>query len=192
MTIKILNLEEVRDIYDTQMRDTFPPSELRPYNSIESLTNQGCYFCCGLFEEEYLLAYAFFSRVNNGRVCLLDYFAVVKELRGHGVGSRFFTLLREELKDMDSILLEVESVESTEDECEKIIRRRRIAFYEHNGCEMTNVKCFLYGVDYCIMALSVTKPIPESRTVLSELERIYHLMFDDTIYDRICRPFLNE
>ena len=186
--IQELNLEQIKAIYHTHMQEAFPQSELRPYRNIETLYQNGFYVCYGLYEEEKLLAYAYFSRTSNGRYTLLDYYAVLKELRGTGIGSRFFPLLREKMQDMDGILIEVESVESTDDEEEKHLRRRRIAFYEKNGCVMTKVKCLLYGVDFCIMALPVAQNVPDNREVLVQLERIYHTMFDDDLYRRVCHP----
>lgn len=192
LTVKSLDLAEVKAIYDTHMRDTFPPSELRPYKSIKALTNSGNYFCYGLYDEDSLQAYAFFSRAKNRTYCLLDYYAVIESLRGSGIGSQFFPLLREKLQHMDGILLEVESVESTENEEEQAIRQRRIRFYQRNGCVMTGVKCHLYGVDYRIMAMPAAKPVPEDRSILSELESIYHVMFNDLLYPLVCRPFIQK
>ena len=93
-------------------------------------------------ETDSLCAYAYFSCTENGKYALLDYFAVKKDLRGTGIGSKTFPLLRTEMKDRDGLLLEVESVESAEAEEEVNIRRRRIAFYERCGCEMTKQKAF--------------------------------------------------
>lgn len=192
LTVKSLDLAEVKAIYDTHMRDTFPPSELRPYKSIKALTNSGNYFCYGLYDEDSLQAYAFFSRAKNRAYCLLDYYAVIESLRGSGIGSQFFPLLREKLRHMDGILLEVESVESTENEEDQAIRQRRIRFYQRNGCVMTGVKCLLYGVDYRIMAMPAAKPVPEDRSILPELESIYHVMFNDLLYPLVCRPFIQK
>lgn len=192
LTVKSLDLAEVKAIYDTHMRDTFPPSELRPYKSIKALTNSGNYFCYGLYDEDSLQAYAFFSRAKNRTYCLLDYYAVIESLRGSGIGSQFFPLLREKLQHMDGILLEVESVESTENEEEQAIRQRRIRFYQRKGCVMTGVKCHLYGVDYRIMAMPAAKPVPEDRSILSELESIYHVMLNDLLYPLVCRPFIQK
>lgn len=191
LQVKELNLVEIKKIYDTHMQEAFPPSELRPYKNIEMLTKQGYYFCYGLYEDSRLLAYAFFTKSADRNYCLLDYYAVVAGLRGSGIGSKFFPLLREKMQTMDGILIEVESVESTDVEEEKALRRRRIAFYEKNGCVMTKAKCLLYGVDFCIMAMPIRKPVPDDEKVLFELEYIYHIMFDDTLYPRVCHPFLN-
>ena len=113
-------------------------------------------------------------------------------LRGAGIGSKNFPLLRTEMKDRDGLLLEVESVESAEAEEEVNIRRRRIAFYERCGCEMTKAKSLLYGVDFNILVLPIAQPVPEAKVVLHELENIYHVMFDDELYKRVCHPFIAE
>ena len=190
--VRKLNQTEIKEIYDTHMQEAFPQSELRPYKNIEMLCARGNYICYGLYEGEALRAYAYFSKTNDRPYILLDYYAVLSGLRGTGIGSRFFPLLREELRDVCAILLEVESVESTEDENEKTLRRRRIAFYERNGCAVTNVKCELYGVDFSIMSMPVAAAAPGDETVRTELESIYHVMFDDALYKRVCRPYMRE
>ncbi|MGN0479227.1 MAG: GNAT family N-acetyltransferase [Hominenteromicrobium sp.] len=192
LQVQKLKLDEIKRIYDTHMQEAFPQSELRPYRNMEMLYHSGNYVCYGLFDGEKLLAYAYFSRTNDRGYLLLDYYAVVSGLRGSGIGSRFFGLLSAEMQSADGILLEVESVESTADPDEKKLRERRIAFYERCGCEKTRAKCLLYGVDFSIMLLPLSKPKPDSRTVLSELEHIYHVMFDDALYSRVCHPFLQE
>ena len=191
LQVKELNLEEIKTIYDTHMQEAFPQSELRPYKNIEMLTKQGYYVCFGLYENKELLAYAFFTKSADRKYCLLDYYAVVDGLRGKGIGSAFFPLLKEKMQDMDGILIEVESVESTDLDEEKALRHRRIAFYQKNGCKMTKAKCLLYGVDFCIMALPVQKAVPCDEEVLFELEYFYHIMFDEQLYPRVCHPFLS-
>lgn len=189
--IKKLNLDEIREVYNVYMHEAFPPSELRPFASMEMLYNKNCYPCYGFYDEtDSLCAYAYFSCTENGKYALLDYFAVKKDLRGTGIGSKTFPLLRTEMKDRDGLLLEVESVESAETEEEVNIRRRRIAFYERCGCEMTKAKSLLYGVDFNILVLPIAQPVPEAKAVLHELESIYHVMFDDELYKRVCHPFI--
>ena len=96
------------------------------------------------------------------------------------------------MKDRDGLLLEVESVESAGTEEEVNIRRRRIAFYERCECEMTKAKSLLYGVDFNILVLPIAQPVPEAKVVLHELENVYHVMFDDELYKRVCHPFIAE
>lgn len=183
-----LKLNEIKDIYYSHMQEAFPQSELRPYKNIELLTNRGNYECYGLYENGDLIAYAFFAKTDNGKYSLLDYYAVLNGMRGKGIGSIFFPLLCEKMAHLDGFLIEVESVESTEDEDEKHLRRRRIAFYEKNGSVMTGVKCLLYGVDFSIMLRPVSASTPTDEETLFELEKIYHTMFDEELYKRVCHP----
>ena len=153
--IKTLNLDEIREIYNAYMHEAFPPSELRPFASMEMLYNKNCYPCYGFYDEtDSLCAYAYFSCTENGKYALLDYFAVKKDLRGTGIGSK--------------------------------------TFYERCGCEMTKAKSLLYGVDFNILVLPIAQPVPEAKVVLHELENIYHVMFDDELYRRVCHPFIAE
>lgn len=83
--IKKLNLDEIREIYNAYMHEAFPPSELRPFASMEMLYNKNCYPCYGFYDEtDSLCAYAYFSCTENGKYALLDYFAVKKRPARHG------------------------------------------------------------------------------------------------------------
>ncbi len=190
--VRQLSTQEIKTIYDTHMQEAFPQSELRPYKNIAMLCASGNYDCYGLFDGENLTAYAYFSKTNDRPYMLLDYYAVLRGMRGTGMGSRFFSLLRAQLQGQKCVLLEVESVESAENTEEKTTRERRIAFYTRNGCAMTRVKCLLYGVDFSIMAMPVEGPAPDDETVRQELENIYHVMFDDDLFQRVCHPYLRE
>ena len=192
MFVKNLDLTTVKEIYYSHMQEAFPQSELRPYKNIESLTVHGNYECYGLYENNDLLAYAFFAKTENRKYYLLDYYAVLSSLRGKGIGSSFFSLLREKMSHTDGFFIEVESIESTEDVSEQSLRRRRIAFYEKNGSVMTDVKCLLYGVDFSIMVQPISVSVPSNSIVLGELEEIYHTMFDDELYKRVCFPSIKD
>ena len=191
MHVKELTLCEVKEIYDTYMQEAFPPSELRPYKNIKMLTEAGNYVSYGLYDEA-LLAYALFAKTNNGRCCLLDYYAVAEGMRGKGIGSRYFSMLKEIMQKMRTVFIEVESPASADSEEELALRQRRIRFYESNGCVMTDVRCILYGVDFSIMVLPLDDALPDNETVLCELERIYHTMFDEELYKQVCHPFINS
>lgn len=190
--VRRLNAQEIKTIYDTHMQEAFPQSELRPYKNIAALCASGNYDCYGLFDDEALAAYAYFSKTKDRPYMLLDYYAVLRDRRGTGIGSQFFTLLRAQLQDQSCILLEVESIESAKNSEDETIRRRRIAFYTRNGCAMTGVKCLLYGVDFSIMAMPIAGTLPSDETALHELTSIYHVMFDDALYAQICHPYLRE
>ena len=97
--LKELSREEMRRLYDERMQEDFPPAELKPWKRIEEMLSGGIYFAYGFCEEERITAYAFF--VVQGASVLLDYYAVSREARGRGIGSRFLRLLKEELRQKD-------------------------------------------------------------------------------------------
>ena len=74
------------------MHEAFPPSELRPFASMEMLYNKNCYPCYGFYDEtDSLCAYAYFSCTENGKYALLDYFAVKKRPARHGYRQQDFS-----------------------------------------------------------------------------------------------------
>lgn len=65
-------------------------------------------------------------------------------------------------------------------------------FMSAAGAKWTKAKSLLYGVDFNILVLPIAQPVPEAKVVLHELENIYHVMFDDELYKRVCHPFIAE
>ncbi len=76
------------------------------------------------------------------------YFAVRKELRGHGYGQRILSRLLERYTHGTNIL----DMGSPEQDCENIgQRKRRHAFYRRNGFCDTGIGKSFEGIDYTIM-----------------------------------------
>lgn len=192
MEIKTLDAGTLRQLYDSHMKEDFPPSELRPYFSMKRLMESGNYRCFGYDDGTGLLAYALFA--VKGSAALLDYYAVSPELRGQGVGQKFLGGLRDVSAEMGVpyVLIEVESVESAETEEEREVRRRRIRFYEHCGCRMSRVKSFLFGVEYSIMYLPLTVEAVSDGEVRDGLAGIYDLVVGQLVsgpeeFRQVCR-----
>ena len=61
MEIVKLGLAEMQALYEGWMKEDFPPSELRPWSSMRTLTEQGSYLCFGFQEGGRILAYAAFQ-----------------------------------------------------------------------------------------------------------------------------------
>lgn len=176
--IKELTLPQVREIYNSRMKEDFPPNELRPYHSIEQLTQEGLYFSLGYFDDENLLAYALFAKPRDSNGALLDYYAVSAEARGTGIGSKFLSGFHAVLEPhhVTHILLEVEAPVATEDSAEKEIRERRVRFYKRCLCKMSDVRTVLFGVDYQVMYLSFDGRIIPDKAISEELRSMYHLI----------------
>lgn len=182
--LKRLGKKEMAEIYETRMKKDFPPAELKPWKRMEEMLDDGVYFACGMFEEERLVAYAFFVVAAGGQV-LLDYYAVAEQVRGRGNGSRCIGLLAEELRKKGSraLLIEVENPACAQSEEERQNRERRVGFYEKNGAALTELRSCLFGVEYKIMQLPAGKP-EEERELREDLEEIYHTMFPEKYFGR--------
>ena len=107
MDIDFLTLPEVREIYRTRMKHDFPGNELKELAMIEKVFREGRYLCYGAREGNDILAYAFFVLAEE--LYMLDYFAVKKERRGSGIGSRFLKELNSRcFREAACVLVEVD------------------------------------------------------------------------------------
>ena len=152
-TVKVLTEREIAEIYNTYMKQDFPPNELKPLSHILRSMEKG--------------------------YGLLDYFAILKDRRGQGLGHLAFPLFlsyfKEGLPGIEGLYIESERVLAAENETQRRIRERRIAFYRSCGCEMTKLRSVLFGVDYSVLY----RPIKEAGCGASKeaLDGLYKKMF---------------
>lgn len=181
MKIRLLDSEEVTEIYREKMPGDFAAGEIKPLKRILELSKQGRYFCYGIFETgkggEEMVSYCFLVTSEKKDAVLLDYFAVGNKLRGKGYGSRCFAMLKEKIKNhnLGNLILEVENPGFGADEKERELRRRRIAFYIRNGMTLTHLRIFLYQVEYLVMTC-------DQKQMLKTAEQIYH------VYEVLLKP----
>lgn len=194
MEIKLLTPEEIEELYRSKMRQDFPPSELRPLESIQGLLRQNSYRCLAYWEEGHILAYAAFALTEGG--VLLDYYAVDKALRGKGLGSRFLLELKNSpfLADTAYLMIEVESLESAQSQEEAAIRQRRIRFYEGCGCQPTGVYSSLFGVEYRILFLPFSEQELSDSEIKAHLEQVYRTIITpmtagEPEYRQVCQVY---
>lgn len=186
--IKSLQLKEIKAVYKEHMHEDFPPDELKPFMLIRKLWNNGCYKCYGFYEKENdkLQAYAFTMADDSTNMLLLDYFAVCGDVRGKGYGSLALMLLKEACREWDGMIFEVEDDDSTDIEKEKLIRRRRISFYERNGVKMTDKKSAAFGVDYKLMIMPLGNEAAQE-CLLENLASIYRKMLPEKVFHKAFR-----
>ncbi len=180
-TVRRLDEEEISHIYKTYMKKDFPPAELKPLGHIIRSMERGYGFSLCVYEGEQLVGYAVF--IVAAGCALLDYFAVVKACRGKGVGHEAFPLfgayLQETLPEVHGIYIEAERIAKARNEEERVIRSRRIAFYESCGCVLTNLESRLFGVEYSILYLKLKD---EAVPSLEAVDVIYRTMFKKVHY----------
>lgn len=155
MEIKRLAEEEIAQIYKTHMKGDFPANELKPLSHIIRSAEEGYGFSLGICEEEKLAGYAVFILCQETKCALLDYFAILRDRRGGGLGHRAFPLIetyfQENMPEIEGLYIESERIAAAEDERQRTVRERRIAFYRSCGCEMTTLHAVLFGVDYSVL-----------------------------------------
>lgn len=172
MFYKKASLQEIEEIYNTHMKKDFPPAELKPLSAIKYSVEKGWYVMYIAYDEGGIKGYACVADCGDS-IGFLDYFAIVKEYRGTGVGTEFFREL-DSLSDFGCILLETESIESAKNDVEDFIRKRRIAFYKRSGCIDTGCMYNVFGVEYNVL---INRDIELTEEFLAKLLSAYEYAY---------------
>lgn len=183
--IRKVDFKEFKKIYLHHLTADFPRMERRPLFSIRSLFKRGLYEAYVYEENGQLLGYAGLIYAADRQCTLLDYFAIVKEQRGTGLGSGFLTLLRSSI-DAEGMIIESENPEDASTGTERDIRRRRIAFYQKNGAMGSETGWYAFGVNYCLLWLpGEHEPMPE------ELGKVILGIYEQGLMKRLARKYLS-
>ncbi|MCC8098645.1 MAG: GNAT family N-acetyltransferase [Clostridiales bacterium] len=188
--LKRLAPDELRLVYKEHIREDFPRGKRRPLFSMEKMLKTGRYDCYGYYRNGNLIAYACYILTQSGSYALLDYFAVIPELRGQGIGSEFLRALQRNMSVKCGVFLEAENPGSAKSEDEQQTRERRIRFYLSNGAKLTNSNCLLFGVDYNILFIPAgsAADIPEKECQHHAVEALYREIYG-RFYGRLCKPY---
>ncbi|MBQ9977193.1 MAG: GNAT family N-acetyltransferase [Clostridia bacterium] len=170
--LTLLNSEEIKNIYNKYMVKDFPPDELKPLSSMMDMLSRGIYDCYGLYEEEKLLAYAYLTVLDD--FILVDYLAVVPELRGSGIGSKLLCELKNIIRDK-TIIIECENPDFATDPQDKTTKIRRIDFYKRSGFVLSGVLSRLFDVEYVILTY------PECNNSALGYEKLYLQMLGQEV-----------
>lgn len=185
-SVKRLAEDGITEIYNTYMKKDFPPSELKPLSHILCSAEAGFGFSLGIYEEEELAGYAVFILCEEAGCALLDYFAILQDRRGQGMGHQAFSLFesyfKEHMPEVEGLYIESERVSAAENEDQRLTRQRRIAFYRSCGCEMTDLRSVLFGVDYSVLYRRFGE---QGQTAsLAALDTLYKKMFKQEHYEK--------
>jgi len=151
MELRIPTLEQLREIYNTDMKDAFPAAELKPLHSIEKMWEEGWYKPYCLFDDDGAgpLGVAFLWLGHPGWA-LLDYLCVTASWRNDGFGSEMLRLLRE--VEPDSVIFgEAEAPAHAPDPA---MAERRLGFYTRNGLRIADYDSEVFGVHYKTLYLA--------------------------------------
>ena len=137
MTLRDLTLQELHHLHRHELREAFPPEELKPFAAMKKLYRAGVYHPVGAWEGETLVGYALLWEAPQRKYVLIDYLGVTAARRNGGLGAELLRLLREKFRSWDGIIVESEAPEGGQSDG---IRQRRMNFYRRNGytfCGMT-------------------------------------------------------
>ena len=185
MTLRALDEAHLRLLYANQMRRDFPESELKPLESILALRGRGEYDALAAYDDGMFVAYAMIYRPKDGRTLLLDYLAVEPDMRGRGAGQALLTALRAHYAGQaDCLMIECERPKAAPDEAQA---RRRIRFYQHAGAQMTNVRVWLFEVEYSILVLPCGEGDIAGQDWAGQILGLYRQMLTPQAYARNVR-----
>lgn len=168
-TFRKVEIIEFEFIYNSWMINDFPENELKKLDHIKEIFKQGKYECIVMEEDGQIKAYACFLWLKP-TVKILDYLAVVSDTRGKGYGSQLLNWLKEG-KGKSEIIVESEDPNFTVDDKEKIIRERRISFYEKNGLMKRKFSLKLSEVEFNILTFEDSQL--DKKMLLNEMLAIY-------------------
>ena len=173
MDIRLQTEKEIEYNFYENMIDDFPENELKPLDKLKKLYQSGTYICYGLYDDMKCVAYAYFLTNPNGKMKLLDYFAVSKQCRGKGIGKEFLEAVLKWEGGQTYVMIEVENPAEATSPKERELRNGRIAFYKKCGMHMTSVCTEAFDVPYCIMG---NHEKVEEEMLKKEYMDIYHTM----------------
>ncbi len=164
MELELLTTEQIEENYNTRMKRDFPPNEVKPLPMILKAVEAGTYRCYGLMDEhQRMLGYAYLVRLAGTEDYFLDYLAVDENRRNEGIGSYILTLLHEQFKDADSLIIEVENPALSEDEATRILRTRRYGFYLRNGVVDSGATAVCFGAPFLLLEMMM-EPMKEKHS----------------------------
>lgn len=184
LNLRVLGDAQTRLLYGHQMCRDFPQSELKPLSSILAMRERGEYDVLGAFENGVMAGYALVCRPAQGRIHLLDYFAVEPAVRGRGRGTAILQLLRAHYRESaDALMIECERPKAAPDEA---AARKRIRFYTQAGAQLTPVRIWLSEVEYSILVLPCGEEMPRGDWA-GQMLGLYRQMLQPEAYARNVR-----
>ena len=171
MTLKLLNPEELKRAYDTDLREAFPPAELKPLAAMEALRAKGIYDpLCLVDEDGTALGYLLLWKHRDARFLLIDYLCVPAGRRNGGIGARLLQAAFAYYPASAVFLGESEAPTGNPEADGMICRRLR--FYERNGARTLGYDTALFGVHFKTICWS-REPLPDEGVILQKHREIY-------------------
>ena len=182
MELRIPSLAELRTIYDTDLREAFPPAELKPLSAMERLWEEGRYKPYCLYDDDGAgpLGAAFLWLGHPGWA-VLDYLCVNASWRNDGFGSEMLRLL----PAVEPGMVILGETEDPADAPDPAMAVRRLGFYTRNGLRLSGYDTAIFGVHYKTMYIA-DREVPDEQ-VMAEHQYIYRSSFAPDKYQQYIR-----
>jgi len=181
MHLRALTPEELKTVYETDLKEAFPPSELKPLAAMEQMRTRGVYDPLVLADSDgNLLGYILLWKHEDGRFILIDYLCVPAGQRNGGIGGKLLQAVRE-YYPADTVLLG-ESEAPTGDPAKDEMILRRLGFYARSGAQTLHYDNALFGVHY--KTICWADPLPDEAEIMRKHQEIYLQQFGQEKYNR--------
>lgn len=182
MTLTVLTSEELRNAYETDLRQAFPPAELKPLWAMERLRREGLYDpLCLRDEAGEVLGYILLWKHQGGRYFLIDYLCVPAARRNGGIGGKLLEAALDRYGP-DAVFIG-ESEAPTGDGAADEMILRRLGFYARNGGVTLGYDTALFGVHFKTICWS-RGTLPPEAEILKAHQEIYLRCFGAEKYAR--------
>jgi GNAT superfamily N-acetyltransferase len=183
MELRLPTIEQLRTVYDRDMREAFPPAELKPLSDIERMWQDGWYTPWCLFDGDNIVGECFLWRGHSGWA-LLDYLCTSARYRNGGLGAVMLSKLAE--TEPDTVIFgEAEVPAHAPDPA---MAERRLAFYARNGLRLADYDTEMFGVHY--KTLYLAKGEVDFRQLMEEHRFVYENTFSADKFHKYVRiPF---
>lgn len=183
MELRLPSLEQLRTVYDRDLKKSFPAAELKPLRNIEQGWEEGLYLPYCLFDGDNIVGEAFLWLGHPGWA-LLDYLCVADGCRNGGIGSVILQKLRE--REAGTVIFG--ESEAPEDAPDPEMAQRRLGFYARNGLRTAYYDTEMFGVHYKTLYLAAGDV--DEDVLQQEHRYVYESTFSADKYHKYVRiPF---
>lgn len=180
MELRIPSAEQLRAVYETDLRASFPRAELKPLENMEQMWRDGWYRPWCLFDGDDIVGECFLWLGHPGWA-LLDYLCVSPRCRNAGLGGVMLRKLREQERGT-VIFGESEAPEHAPDPA---MAERRLGFYARNGLRTAGYDTEMFGVHY--KTLYLAEGAVDEKALMREHRFVYQNTFAPGKYEKYVR-----
>lgn len=175
MELKLPSPEQLKAVYEQDMREAFPAAELKPLRAIEEMWRGGWYKPYCLFDGDTILGVCFLWLGHPGWA-IIDYLAVTKNARNGGLGAQMLQMIQKVEPDM--VLFG--EAEAPADAPDPAMAERRLGFYARCGLQTAGYDTEIFGVHYKTLYLPGRKFTDEE--LMEQHRFIYRNQFSEEKY----------